>query len=265
MQAPYKIDPDQDLLPPGVYDYANQNVDGLLKAIESANVPTLDLRMRIRQEGMDFFSMFYRTDLHWTTQAGFWAFQKAAKELNERFGYEIDQHTSDGGQYQLETFKNIFLGSAGKRTGAYYAGVDDFSLLKPLFATDLSVEVPQAGISVRGSFEDVFFHRENLRCGFLTNPYFAYMGTSYQKTIKNHLPSNGKKVMIVKDSFAEVVIPYFAVAFQQVEAVDLRFAHSKSLLEQIDAVQPDLVVFIQSRGLVGAATTCVSVFQPTGQ
>ena len=207
--------------------------------------------------------MFFVTDLHWTAQGGFWGFREIARELHGRFGVETDPRIADESQYDVLTYENILLGSGAARTGRYFAGVDDISLLVPRFPTEGSLEVPREGIARHNSYENVFFFKEHLSYG--TQGYYAYMGeNASQANIRNHLPGNGKKLLLVKDSFAMNMVPYFGVAFDEVVMIDLRFPSALSLLERIDAAAPDLVVFLYNPGgLYGEENAQFNFFQPT--
>ena len=48
------------------------------------------IREKIREDGLDIYDMFYRTDHHWKTWSGLWAAGKIAAGLNECCGYDID-------------------------------------------------------------------------------------------------------------------------------------------------------------------------------
>ena len=49
-----------------------------------------------------------------------------------------DEEALDIKNYEVNTYRNWFLGSIGKRVGIYYAGIDDIDLIYPKFDTLLS-------------------------------------------------------------------------------------------------------------------------------
>lgn len=61
------------------------------------------IREKIREDGLDIYDMFYRTDHHWKTWSGLWAAEKIAAGLNELRGYDIDLSLYDESRY---TFKD---------------------------------------------------------------------------------------------------------------------------------------------------------------
>ena len=238
-QAPFKNESSQNLLPPSIYSYSDRNADDFLKAITNANVPVLNFKTKIQEENMDFDSLFYRTDFHWNTQAGFWAFQKIAEKIKNDFDINIDSMITDITQYTIEIHKSLFRGAHAQRTGKHYAGLDDISFFIPAFPTQFSIQLSSLDAK-EGKFEETLLNRELLSL----HPYMVHLGSDYSLTIKNHLIGNGKKIMIIKDSFALPVIPFLALAFKQVEVIDLRYGKHESLINTIDSMKPDIVVFI---------------------
>ena len=244
VQAPCKSDPAQNLFPPSIHDYSNKNADEFLQIIVNANIPVLDLRAEIRKDNIDFYSLFYQTDHHWTSQTAFWAFQKIAERMKDTFEVPIDSSITDINQYKITTYKNLFPGYYVNRTGKYYAGLDDISLIIPSFHTKLSIQIPKLGVEKEGTFGEILVNKEALQEQVSYNRYYVYLGTNDSLTINNHLLGNEKKIVIVKDSFAIPVIPYFSLAFKQVEVIDLRYSNHNSLIDSIDEIKPDIVLFL---------------------
>jgi len=91
VQAPFKISKYDDQLPEGIKDYSNSNADRLLKLLNKGGVDTLDLRAEMRSDGLDHYSMFFRTDHHWTVEASFWGFTKTIGVMNTKYGFDVDE------------------------------------------------------------------------------------------------------------------------------------------------------------------------------
>ncbi|MCR5507333.1 MAG: hypothetical protein K6F34_01465, partial [Lachnospiraceae bacterium] len=119
----------------GLETYVNRNSDLLLERLKDAGVPVIDLRDNARDEGIDVKSLFYRTDHHWTVPAGLWAARIMAQGLNEYAGYDIDPGIYDESGFEFTEYKNCWLGEQGRKVSAKYAGLDDFTEIKPAFPT----------------------------------------------------------------------------------------------------------------------------------
>lgn len=92
VQAPFKISKYDNKSPEGIKDYNNEKADDYLEKISKAGIDTLDLRESIKQDRIEHYSMFFKTDHHWTPKAGLWAFGKISKKLNEDYGFDIDKN-----------------------------------------------------------------------------------------------------------------------------------------------------------------------------
>ena len=251
VQAPVGIDPTDRGVPPGIHDFSNQNMDSLLKALRGAQTPVLDLREKIKDDGLELYDLFFKTDCHWTPDTGLWAFGKISQELKVRYGMAVEERIADPEQYEREVFKGIFLGSDGKRTGKFFAGMDEMTLLKPKYETELSQFVQQegteeSGIERSGTFEEVVFRRKNLeKKNLKRNPYYAYLGDIYGRGIyRNALAKRPEKILFISDSFGLVVIPYFALAFQEVHTIEPRRYVGGTIIDYIDQEKPDCVVMM---------------------
>lgn len=111
----------------GQKSYVNQNTDMFLCRLDEVGINYIDLRDNIVEEGKDSFSMFYRTDHHWTVESGKWAAEIVAEELNRNYGYCIDLDIYDDSKYTYVQYEEAWLGEQGKKLSKAYVGLDDFT------------------------------------------------------------------------------------------------------------------------------------------
>ncbi|MBR5094944.1 MAG: hypothetical protein IK095_07605 [Oscillospiraceae bacterium] len=251
VQLPFKLDEQDKQLPPGVEDYSNENADRFLQILQEAGVDTLDLRERERAEGLDHYSLFFRTDHHWTPDAGLWAAGEIAAALEERDpSFAADPALFDVAHYERELLRGVFLGSHGRRVGPWYAGVDDICVLTPRFETHLRFSVPSQSIWREGSFAETLLFQEKLAPADLmeSDCYDVYCGGQYDwMCIENAAGGSGKRLLVLQDSFDLVVLPFLALGYDAVEAIDLRLWDG-DLLDYIDETRPDMVLIIYNPG-----------------
>ncbi len=65
--------------------------------------------------------------------------------------------------------------------------------------------------------------------------------------ITNKLNANGKKVLLIKDSYANPVAPYLALSVSELEVVDPRYFEDEmhmSITDHISQSNPDLVIML---------------------
>lgn len=255
IQAPFKIDKYNPQLPKGLKDTTNQNTDAFLSDIHGA-VDYIDLREEIRKDEMDHYAMFFKTDHHWKPEAAFWAYGKLRRVLRETYGFETEEAYGDFSQYEVKEYKEYFLGSQGKRTGLYYAGTDDISLIYPKFETRFVFHVPDRGIERNGDFFHTMFAMEKVekRDYFGSSPYHAYTGGDFPlNIIVNQRPTNHKKIVLIRDSFSCPLAPFLALDCEELYILDLRHYKNLSLLTYIEEVRPDLVLIVYNPSSLGDA------------
>lgn len=191
---------------------------------------------------------------------GFWAYGKVMEALTDAKIIEaVDPEYTDIGQYHIQRYSDWFLGSSGKRTGRFFAGVDDFSIITPKFPTgDMSVEIPSISIHKQGDFEEIAYDKSFMKQDYFSaNPYGAY-GHADRDLIhyRNAAAPIALKVLSIGDSFTNVPCTFFPLVFSCCDEVDMR-AYPKGEFEgYYEKFDPDLViVMINARAVEGDALT----------
>ena len=244
--APHQIPGDEDILPVGYKDYGNQNADELLDKLRKNNVPYLDLRKELRKDDISYADAFFVTDHHWKPETGFWAYTKTIDYLiSESIIQPIDSMYTDKSFFNVEVYKNWILGSNGKRTGSYYAGVDDFSIITPKFETEITLEKPIRKTTIKGSFAEVAYNYEkNVKDYFSANPYAAYgNGERDTKYYRNVSAPVDLKVLGLKDSFGLASFTFLPLVFSVYDELDMR-NYNGDFLDYYTNFEPDIVLII---------------------
>lgn len=262
----YCFAPNKELyetLPANINYWDIENCEKLLSCLDSASVPYADLKKSLKEKGISDADIFYYTDHHWNTNAGFVAATSICEELNRRYGFEFNDYYTDIGNYDIKHFSNLFLGSRGKKTGLFFTrhGADDFDLITPKFNTDMTEEQPFKGSVRRGSFEDSVLFMENMEKDYYgLSTYTTYSGGDFRLQImKNNLNPEGKKILLIRDSFACVVAPFLALQTSELHICDMRdfggFVGEKVNVEEyIKKINPDYVLVLYT----GISSTSIS-------
>ena len=254
----FKIDPEDKQLPVGVEDYSNENTDRFLKLLKETGVTTLDLRQKEKEQGLDHYSLYYVTDHHWKAETGFWAYIQVVQWLEQLdSSFSVDPVLTDPESYDYTVYEDIFCGSAARRVGPLYAGVDDLTLITPKYDTGMELAVPAKDIYRQGSYEETMLFYENLTWEDMMerSAYSVYTGSDHPlMTIKNHsgqqlldVRSTPKKLLILKDSTALVLVPYLALSYDEICVIDLRY-FQEDLLGYIREYRPDMVLTMYNPG-----------------
>lgn len=241
VNTPYttgKFDPE---LPVGTVDHSNDNADRLLTMFEDAGIETLDIREVMKADGLSHYDMMYKTDHHWTTEAGFYTAGIIQNYIAEKTGCEIDPRVSDQNSYTFTKYENWHIGARGLRTGKYFTGVDDFTLITPNFETEIQNPYGEIGNIQR------FFQKTELLDKPGDPSRYVYDtvlgGPAFLGHYKNLKSVNDVKVLILGDSYAKAVNPYLIMQFSEVNCLynDFVGGITPKVIEEYD---PDVVVML---------------------
>lgn len=236
-------------IPVGFEDYGNQNIDGLMERLNARGIDAVDFREKMHEDGIDHYDMMYKTDHHWTTEAGFYAYGVIEDYITEKTGCTVDERISEIDNYTVTTYKNWHLGSFGQRTGKYYAGVDDFDLIVPKFETSL---VNDSG--EKGSFQELVIDTTALEKRDYNSRYTydSVLGNSLGH-FTNENAANDVKVLVITDSFGKAVNPYLILGFKEVYYMYDQDV-SGITPEYIESVDPDVVIMLYYTAPISVAT-----------
>lgn len=237
--TPYKVSKYDPQIPKGVEDYGNDNIDRFLEMLKALDIDTIDFRETMHQDGIDQYSMMYKTDHHWTTKAGFYAYGVLEDYIKEQIGCIVDSRISDINNYTVTTYNDWHLGSEGQRTGIYYAGIDDFDLIIPNFET--TIQNDWGGI---GRMQDIVINMAPLSNKQYTSRYtYDHVLDASLGHFVNLSCPNTTKVLMITDSFGKAVNPYMLMGFSEITTV--YEANSSSITpEYIEAFDPDVVILM---------------------
>ncbi len=238
MMVPFKVSKADPELPAGTTDSTNEALDKVSAAFARRGVPCLDLRDSFNAGG-DPYAYFYRTDHHWNTEGGYFAFTQLAPQLESLLHVTIDPALLDSSSYTRTVYPRWHLGYYGQRTGKFFAGIDDFTLIEPNFATELT----NAGSGETGTFLQILVNPDALQTRD-TNSRMTYdnvMGRSFG-WFRNENAACDKKLLIIGDSMMKAVNPYLALSFREIRCIDNASVSSQLTSDFLQEYQPDLVL-----------------------
>lgn len=246
IQAPSKNNKYDQQLPSGIVDYGNSNADSLLAGLSNKGVDIFDLREVMNEKIDDYYGAFFRTDHHWKPETGLWAAEQVAKRLNEKYNFNFNLEKFDISNYNVKVYEKYFLGSQGKKVGLGYVKPDDFSMITPNWDTNITLQIPSKTIDKTGRFEDVLINYSQLgKIDYYNKtPYGAYLyGNVEYAKIKNNLKQDGKKILMIRESFSLALVPFLIDGISEIDLIDLRY-YKDSVREYIEQNKPDVVIMM---------------------
>ena len=159
----------------------------------------------------------------------------------------MDSFYTDPENYIFETHENTFLGSSGKRTGIYYAGLDDSILIRPDFDTDISVSIPERKLELRGRYEDVGYNTDAVHNYedpdyYLENVYGLYGWGDMQLTHwRNELAPEQGRFLLIGESFGNIPFSLMSIVCSSCDEMDMRY-YDGDFTKYYASYSPDTVI-----------------------
>ena len=254
VQLPYKLDLNSALVIEGKTDFSHENADRLIKALD-ADVDVIDLRELLCRDEADVEKNFFRTDHHWNYAGAFQGFSELLRQLDKRFPDSgIDLSVGDIANWESHTVKNWLLGSRGRRTGRYFAGLDDITYYTPKFETEITCDIPETGEFYEGDFTEANIRPEKItgdRDFYEKDAYGIYMGTDYGYVRQKNAGASGKlRILLIKESYSLPWMAYLSTAFECVDSVDPRHLENRTVRDYVDELAPDLVLLALNPNII---------------
>ncbi len=248
IQLPAKFALEEDLMPEGVAHY-NPNEEALWTVAELSGhgVRALDLVHAFAATRADVEANFFRTDHHWRGRAAFEAAGLVARELAEVLDDPAlrEPPELDIGNWEELALKQAFLGSHGRRTGRWFAGIDDFEYFIPKFGTDIR-RYMAGTLQTQGCFMESVLELRNLsRPIHVRNAFGTFGSDRTDVAFVNGGASSKARILIVKDSFANPVAGFLATVCREVVKVDpRRYSSGEEIFLAVLKHRPDAVVML---------------------
>lgn len=240
-----------DEYPLGMSQEKNSN-DCIVESLQKNEIPCIDFRKNPKIS-TDSSEWHYRTDHHWTTKTAFLSAQYLVEELNRVCDYGLDESVLNTENFNRELHENVFLGSAGQKTGSLYAGKDDFELYLPKFSdTDFYVEITHSETEIEkreGTFEQALIFKEHIDNSYYEDSsYSTYLDADHSMTkIVNNNTDSDKRIVVIKDSYANAMVPYLAMVTKEIVMIDPRW-YRDSMKDYIEKYKPDAVILVYNPG-----------------
>ena len=164
--------------------------------------------------------IFYKTDHHWTSLGVYYAYQEFCKEM----GIEPKPLS----WYQSEVLSDQFLGTTYSKANLYTVQPETIMYYKNPNEYPLEVEY-RAGDKVTETsnslIEEKYLNEKDKYSAFLNGNQAITKITTSNK--------NGKKLLIVKDSYANSFAPFAVNDYEEVHMIDLR-AYRQSTMDYME-------------------------------
>ena len=234
----------------GTYqDYGGQLLNEIVQQAQIRGIDTINFQQIADEQSLTEEQLYFRTDHHWLPQSGLLGCQAISSWLTER-GYDVDFRNFDLDQYNVNYVQYPMLGSQGIKVTSAYTEVEYMPILEPLYETDLTVANFTSDTVLTGSIPETLYDYTMVQEPSLDSPmhyqFYSY-GDQPLLQIHNNQRTDGKRILVIKDSFARVMIPYMCNMAEYVDVIDLRHFDG-SLKTYLAEHTPDSVIVVYAVG-----------------
>lgn len=197
---------------PKSYDYSKDA--SVFSSLPQSSAKLFEDLLRNAENGY-----YYKTDHHWTTEGAFFAYNQICKELGLT--------AYDKKYFSKEIVSRNFRGTSYSKSGLPEMAADAEDIFLYRYANDNQAKVfnHETGESKKG-----FYDYEALTT---SDKYRVFLGGNYSHlSISLDDSAEKPKLLLVKDSFANSLIPFLALHYD-IEAIDPRYCSSSYLDEQL--------------------------------
>lgn len=221
--APNSVSVHEDKLPEYAVNYSQDKYISDFYAGLSSEITTVDISTVLKEHSDEY--IFYRTDHHWTTYGALLAFNEIAPVM----GLEP---ISESVLTEVEV-SSEFLGTFFSK-GNFVVEPDVISRYD--FNEPISYTVMLDDETVSDTLYDGSYLEKKDKYA-----YFSH-GNPAHLTVKTEV-ENGKVLVIVKDSYAHCMLPFFVPYYSEIHMLDPRYIKT-NLTDCITSLEPDEILIL---------------------
>ena len=151
--------------------------------------------------------IYYRTDHHWTSLGAFYVYQEWLREKG------IEPHEQS--DYEISTLTDDFLGTTYSKVGYYPYKPDSLVSFYPKNLGEITIDYNNGK-----EISHDFYTRSYLK---QKDKYPVYLNGNQPVTTIQTSNRNGRKLLLVKDSYANTFAQFAIGDFEEVSLIDLRY------------------------------------------
>ncbi|WP_304942821.1 DHHW family protein [Vallitalea guaymasensis] len=169
------------------------------------NVDFVDVYQSLKDKNDQY--LYFRTDHHWTMRGAYYAYEVLGKEMGIK---PIPMN-----EFDAKIVTEEFYGTLYSKANNYHIKPDYIEVFTPAHKTNVQVDYVSENKSSNSLYEEKHLDTKDKYSYFLD-------GNHPIVTIKSDV-SNGRKLMIFKNSYAHCLIPFLVNHYEEIHILDLRF------------------------------------------
>ncbi len=166
---------------------------------------------------------YFHTDHHWNERGALLAYEAICREV-------LHKEPVD---FRFEKVSSSFRGTMYSRSGAFWTKPDDLYRIDLVPGIDVTVEYED------GKRTDSLYDDKKLE---EKDKYTYYLGGNHAAVHIRTDAGSGRSAVIIKDSFAHILIPFLAAEYSDIMVYDLRYYHEPVSEAVTDKASTDIYV-----------------------
>lgn len=166
---------------------------------------------------------YFHTDHHWNERGALLAYEAICREV-------LHKEPVD---FRFEKVSSSFRGTMYSRSGAFWTKPDDLYRIDPVPGIDVTAEYED------GKRTDSLYDDKKLE---EKDKYAYYLGGNHAAVHIRTDAGSGRSAVIIKDSFAQILIPFLAAEYSDIMVYDLRYYHEPVSEAVTDKANTDIYV-----------------------
>ncbi len=163
---------------------------------------------------------YYKTDHHWTTDGAFFAYRQICENMEI---IPIDESC-----FEKDTVSTSFYGTSFAKSGLPYFAVKADTITLYRYNSDQAFVIQN---HETGETKNGFYDLDALNTA---DKYRVFLGGNYSHiSITENNTAEKEKLLLIKDSYANSVIPFLAIHFD-IEVIDPRYCTRSFVVEKLN-------------------------------
>ncbi len=218
---PTAFEIEKDNLPKTAYQEVVKNELSYIKAgLDDTKIDFVDTTYILSSKKDDY--LYYKTDHHQTANGSYYVY----KALGESLGYTPYELN----HFDISVVSDSFKGSTWSKT--MLLNIKPDSIIKYSHKTKgelVTVSYPEEDITDDNTlYQSQYLNKKD--------KYSYYMGGNHPVTHIHTTVDNGKSIAVFKDSYANSIMPFLSLHFEDIHVIDLRY-YNKDIIEYLSKNQ----------------------------
>lgn len=238
MLVPTSIVINKDKLPK--YVSKSSELDDINYYYSNLNFNNIDVYNALI-EGNKNYPMFYKYDHHWTTYGAYYSYVEYCKKNNIKY---LNIY-----EFESKKLANDFKGTIYSKLNDFNISGEDMYVLSR--KNDLTVKYVYSSRVTNTLFEDKYLDKKDKYSYFLDNNHPLI-------TITNNDINNNKKLLVIKDSYANSFIPFLTNHYKEIHVIDPRF-YNLSIANYLKENDIDKILILYNINTIDSDTGIISI------